>query len=112
MTATVVGARLRARLAELEINQTAAAEMCGVSRSVFSYWVGKRGSLPALESVDAVAAFLAVSRDDVLAMYPAGYSVRASRLPDAAAEIAGLRDRVEELERAVEALTKRVEGRR
>ena len=114
MTATILGARLRARMAELGVNQTEAAEMCGVSRTVFAYWVSERGTMPALETVDSVAAFLAVDRDDVLAMYPATYGARRHKRELTAAttaEVAELREVVQALTAKVELLTEIVRGR-
>ncbi len=95
-------------MADLAVNQTEAAERCGVSRSVFSYWVSAKGTLPALENVDRVAAFLEVEPDDVLAFYPATYRARMWRAPSTDEQIADLRAEVQELTRQVEKLTELV----
>lgn len=107
MTTTAIGEALRSRMVALGLNQSAAADQCGASRSVFSYWLSGKGTLPSLEAVPAVADFLDVDIDAVLAMYPATYKIRAAAIIGNAE----LAERVARLETQVVNLVARLDGK-
>jgi transcriptional regulator with XRE-family HTH domain len=101
MYAESLAERLRARQAELGLDQASAARRIGVDRSVYGRWVSDRKlMLPCAANIDRVAVFLDISRDELLEMLPASYRVAAQ---GTAEEIAELKRELEDLRRRTNA---------
>lgn len=100
------------------INQTAAATLIGVERSVYSKWINGRGTVPSVHNLPAVAKFLHLTETDLLALFPAGYRMRAARgssvahLAQLVAELHDLATEVRELRTEVADLRRNSNGKR
>jgi transcriptional regulator with XRE-family HTH domain len=105
--ATDVRTQLKNRMETLGLNQSEAAEQCGVSRSVFSYWLSEqRAALPSMDNIAGVAKFLNLTEAELLGLYPAAYKMRASR--SSVSDLSAMRAEIDDLRARVDTLTKLV----
>jgi transcriptional regulator with XRE-family HTH domain len=87
-----LGSHLRRRQVTLKLKQREAAELCGVTPSVYSRWLAEL-TLPSMANLGGVAEFLGISRDELLLMLPENYQMRTA----SSAEVVALREELAEL---------------
>jgi transcriptional regulator with XRE-family HTH domain len=99
---------LRREQARRGLNQSQAAAVIGVSRSVYSRWVSGRAILPSWQNLAAVATYLGITTQAVQAMFPESYSLRGAR-GSTVREMAAMLDEVRTLRLMVEEILERLD---